>query len=150
MKNQMLPGIALIIVIAAATRHPPRPGKGRTGSSLSPSSGPARNRARHLIAVPQLTPSRAATARLLPPCAQASTSATARPDPCVVLRRLAQFSNMCRLSSDNTSGASLGSPIPQHTAGPPPCHHETDDLKRNTTQVVMSELKTGTLVVEHS
>jgi len=32
MKNQMLPGIALIIVIAAATRHPPRPGKGRTGA----------------------------------------------------------------------------------------------------------------------
>ena len=36
MKNQMLPGIALTIVIvaavAAATRHPPRPGSGRAGA----------------------------------------------------------------------------------------------------------------------
>ena len=32
MKNQMLPGIAMTIVITAATRHPPRAGKGRTGA----------------------------------------------------------------------------------------------------------------------
>ena len=32
MKNQVLPGIALTIVIAAATRYPPRPGNGRAGA----------------------------------------------------------------------------------------------------------------------
>ena len=39
----------------------------------SPSSRSRKNRARHLLTVWRLTPSRAATARLLPPCAQAST-----------------------------------------------------------------------------
>ena len=43
------------------------------GSSLSPSSRLARNRARHLFTVPRLTPSRAATAIFGPPSAQDST-----------------------------------------------------------------------------
>jgi hypothetical protein len=43
------------------------------GSSLSPSGRLRKNRARHLLTVPRLTPSRAATARLAPPSAQAST-----------------------------------------------------------------------------
>ena len=43
------------------------------GSSPSPSSRRARNRARHLVTVPRLTRSRAATAILLWPSAQAST-----------------------------------------------------------------------------
>jgi hypothetical protein len=62
-----------------------------------------------------LTPSRAATATLLPPCAQASTIRARKARPCAVRRRLAQFSNVCRSSSDNTSGANLGSGIsPAH------------------------------------
>ena len=54
------------------------------GSSDSPSSRPARKRARHLRTVLRSTPSRAATARLLPPCAQASTirDRNARPYAC--------------------------------------------------------------------
>ena len=43
------------------------------GSSPSPSSRFARNRARHLVTVVRLTPSRAATAILGAPSAQAST-----------------------------------------------------------------------------
>ena len=115
------------------------------GSSLSPSSRRARNRARHLTTVPRLTPSRAATATLLPPCAQASTIRARKATPCAVRRRLAQFSNVCRSSSDNTSGANLGSGISPAHARRRSCHHRPSDLKRNTTQVVMGELKTGTL-----
>ena len=101
--------------------------------------------ARHVLTVLRLTPSRAATARLLPPCAQASTIRARKARPCAVRRRLAQFSNVCRSSSDNTSGANLGSGIsPAHrtTAGPVTTVRAIWD---ETTQVVMGELKTGTL-----
>jgi len=81
------------------------------GSSVSPSSRSRKNRARHLVTVLRLTPSRAATARLLPPWAQASTIRARSARPCAVLRRLTQFSNVCRSSSDSTSGSSLGSGI---------------------------------------
>ena len=58
---------------------------------------------------------RAAIARLLPPSALASTIRARKARPCAALRRLAQFSSVCRSSSDNTSGASLGSGIsPAH------------------------------------
>jgi hypothetical protein len=82
------------------------------GSSLSPSSRPRRKRARHFVTVPRLTPSRAATAMLGPPSAQASTIRARRASPCAVLRRLAQLLNVRRSASDSTSGSSLGSPIP--------------------------------------
>ena len=89
------------------------------GSSPSPSSRRARNRARHRTTVPRLTPSRAATAVLLPPSAQASTIRARSAAPCAVLRRRDQFSKVRRSSSDSTSGASLGSGIPpaHRTAG---------------------------------
>src|SRR6266702_3421202 len=82
------------------------------GSSVNPSSRSCRNRARHLPTVMRLTPNRAATAMLLPPWAHASTIRARSARPCAVLRRLAQFSNLRRSSSDNTSGSSLVSPTP--------------------------------------
>jgi hypothetical protein len=122
--------------VGDGARHP------RRGSSPGPSRRLARERARHVLTVPRLTPSRAATARLPPPCAQASTIGARKARPCAVLRRLAQFSNVRRLSSDNTSGANLGSGIYPRRG---PCHYRTSDLERNTTQVVMGVLKTGSL-----
>jgi hypothetical protein len=89
------------------------------GSSLSPSSRFRKNRARHLLTVLRLTPSRAATARLLPPCAQASTIRARNARPCAVLRRLVQFSNVRRSASDNTSGSSLVSAITPADLRPP-------------------------------
>jgi hypothetical protein len=122
--------------------------RGTPGRGLSPSlsSRPARNRARHLVAVLRLTPSRAATARLLPPCAQASTIRARNARPCAVLRRLAQFSNVCRSSSDKHQRRQPGIwHLPSTPHDGSPCHHRPSDLKRNTSQVVMGELKTGTL-----
>ncbi len=68
------------------------------GSSPSPSSRRARNRARHLVTVPRLTPSRAATAILGPPSAQARTIRARSACPCAVLRRFAQFSSVGQIS----------------------------------------------------
>jgi len=82
------------------------------GSSVSPSSRSRRKRARHLLTVLKLTPSRAATAVLLLPSAQASTIRARSARPCAVLRRLTQFSKVRRSSSDSTSGFSLLSPMP--------------------------------------
>jgi hypothetical protein len=76
------------------------------GSSCSPSSRRVRNRARHTVTVRRLTPSRAATAVLLPPPAQASTIRARSAKPCAVLRRRDQFFKVRRSSSDSTSGAS--------------------------------------------
>jgi hypothetical protein len=81
------------------------------GSSPSPSSRRARNRARHMTTVPRLTPSRAATAVLLPPSAQASTIRARSAAPRAVLQRRDQFSKVRRSSSDSTSGANRGSGI---------------------------------------
>jgi hypothetical protein len=68
-----------------------------------------------MLTVLRLTPSRAATARLLPPSAQASTIRARNARPCAVRWRLAQLSKMRRSSSDNTSAANLGSAIsPAH------------------------------------
>ena len=77
------------------------------GSPDSPSSRSRKKRARHLLTVWRLTLSRAATARLLPPWAQASTIRARSAGPCAVLRRLTQFSNVRRSSSDSTNGSSL-------------------------------------------
>jgi len=55
------------------------------GSSGKPSSLSRRNRVRHLRTVVRLTPSRAAIATLLPPCAQASTIRAFSARPCAVL-----------------------------------------------------------------
>src|SRR6266852_4629297 len=88
------------------------------GSSLSPSSRARRKRLRHLATVARLTPSRAATAMLGPPSAQASTIRARKASPCAVLRRLAQLLNVRRSAPVNTSGSSLLSPIPPaHRAG---------------------------------
>ena len=94
------------------------------GSSLSPSSRLRKNRARHLLTVPRFTPSRAATAMLGPPSAQASTIRARKASPCAVLRRLAQLFSVRSSASDSTRGSSLLSPIPpahrasQHTGTP--------------------------------
>src|SRR5262249_33186109 len=67
---------------------------------------------------------RAATAALLWPSAHASTIRARSASPCAVFRRLAQFCNLCRSASDNTSGSSLLSPMPpahrRPTAPSPP------------------------------
>lgn len=70
--------------VGDSARHP------GAGSSPSPSSRRARNRARHLVTVPRLTRSRAATAVLLRPSAQASTICARSASPWAVLRRLDQ------------------------------------------------------------
>ena len=115
------------------------------GSSPSPSSRGARNRVRHFLTVARLTPSRAATAILGPPSAQASTIRARSASSCAVFRRFAQLSSVRRSVSDSTSGSSLVSPMPPADRGsegpsPPGC-----GLRRNTTHVVKEELKTGTL-----
>ncbi len=116
------------------------------GSSPSPSSRRARNRARHLVTVVRLTPSRAATAILGPPSAQASTIRARSASPCAVFRRFAQFSSVRRSASDSTSGSSL---VITHATSRPRIrrarHHLAADLRRNTTHVVKRKLKTGTL-----
>jgi hypothetical protein len=83
--------------IGEDARHPGR------GSSVSPSSRSRKDSACHLLTVLRSTPSRTATARLLPPWAQASTIRARNARPCAVLRRLTQFSTVCRSSSDSTS-----------------------------------------------
>src|SRR5262249_18639788 len=115
------------------------------GSSLSPSSRFRKKRARHLLTVPRLTPSRAATATLLPPCAQASTIRARNARPCAVLRRLAQFSNVRRSPPVSTSGSSLVSAMPPADLTPAAPSPPTSHLKQNTTQLAMRELKTGSL-----
>jgi hypothetical protein len=125
--------------VGDGARHP------RRGSSPGPSRRLARERARHVLTVPRLTPSRAATARLPPPCAQASTIGARKARPCAVLRRLAQFSNVRRLSSDNTSGANLGSGIyPTHrTTTALSLPHERSGTKQDSRGDGV--LKTGSL-----
>ena len=87
------------------------------GSSPSPSSRRARKRVRHFLTVVRLTPSRAATAILGPPSAQASTIRARSASPWAVFRRFAQFSSVCRSASDSTSGSSLVSPMPPADRG---------------------------------
>src|SRR5216684_1657579 len=115
------------------------------GSSDSPSSRSRRKRARHLLTVLRLTPSRAATARLLPPCAQASTIRARRARPCAALRRLTQFSNLRRSSSDSTSGSSLVSPIPPAERNRHPGDSPGTNLGHKTTHEVTDKLKTRSL-----
>jgi hypothetical protein len=103
------------------------------GSSVSPSSRPTSNRARHQVTVPRLTPSHAATAVLLRPSAQASTIRARSASPCAVLRRLAP----------SLQPLPLG--IGQHQRLQPAITHDISrpqtqnpvttepDLKRNTT-----------------
>ena len=79
-----------------------------------------RKRARHLRTVLRATPSRAATATLLPPPAQASTIRARSARPCAVLRRRIQFSNVRRSSEVSTSGSSLLSPMPPADRTHPP------------------------------
>ena len=115
------------------------------GSSLSPSSRARRKRLRHLATVPRLTPSRAATAMLGPPSAQASTIRARKASPCAVVRRLAQLPSVRRSASDNTSGSSLLSPIPPahrtarrtgtpQSQGPGPVVTKGDSCGAETTQ----------------
>ncbi len=115
------------------------------GSSPSPSSRLARKRARHLITVPRLTPSRADTAVLLRPSAQASTIRARSASPCAVLRRFAQFSRVRRSAPDSTSGSSLLSPITPADRGPRAPSPPSRELKRNTTHVATTILRTRTL-----
>ena len=125
-------------------RHPGR------GSSPSPSSRLARNRARHLVTVLRLTPSRAATAMLLCPSALASTIRARNARSCAVLRRFAQFSNVCCSSCDNTSGASTGSPILPAHCTPAALSSSNQSAEAKGDSSGDRELKTGTLdVSEH-
>src|SRR5262249_58068049 len=93
----------------------------------------------------RLTRSRAATAVLLRPPAQASTIRARSASPCAVFRRFAQFSSLRRSASDSTSGSSLVSPMPPAERGPGIPSPPSLDLRRNSTHVVVRELKTGTL-----
>src|SRR6266496_352658 len=117
------------------------------GSSPSPSSRLARKRVRHFLTVARLMPSRAATAILGPPSAQAKTIRARSASPCAVFRRFAQFSSVRRSASDSTSGSSLVSPMPPADRGPTASSPPSRDLKQNTTHVVMRKPKTGTLEV---
>jgi hypothetical protein len=127
----------LHVGIGDRPRHPGR------GSSPSPFSRLARNRARHLVTVLRLTPSRAATAMLLCPSALASTIRARNARSCAVLRRFAQFSNVCCSSCANTSGASTGSPIlPAHcTPAAPSSSNQSAEAKGDSSGD--RELKTG-------
>jgi len=104
-------------------------------------------RARHLLTVLRLTPSRAATAMWQPPCAHASTIRARMARPCAVLRRLTQFSNLRRSSSDNTSDSSQVSSIPQQNPTASPAIAPGRNLGHNTTHAVTERLKTGSLGV---
>jgi hypothetical protein len=86
------------------------------GSPVSPSRRFSRNRPRQQATVLRSARSRAATATLLPPSAQASTIRARWASPCAVLRRFTQFSSMRRSSSDGTTGSSLISAM--HPAEP--------------------------------
>jgi hypothetical protein len=103
---------------------------------------------RHFVTVVRLTPSRAATATLLRPSAQASTIRARSASPCAVFRRFAQFSSVRRSSSDKTSGSSLVSPMPPADRRPRATSPPDRGLRQNTTHVVKSELKTGTLAAK--
>ena len=117
------------------------------GSSPSPPSRRAKNRDRHFQTVVRLTPSRAATAILGPPSAQASTIRARSASPWAVFRRFAQFSSVRRSASDNTSGSNLVSPMPPADRGPTATSPPSRNLRRNATHVVTREHKTGTLGV---
>jgi len=99
-----------------------------------------------LRTVVRLTPSRAATATLLPPCAQASTIRARSARPCAVLRRLTQFSNVRRSSPVSTSGSSLLSAISPAQLTPQPGDRPGPEMRHKTTHVVTRELKTGSLL----
>jgi hypothetical protein len=96
------------------------------GSSPNPSSRAAKNRSRHFRTVARLMPSRAATAVLLRPSAQASTIRARSASPCAVLRRVAYPGNICRSASDSTSGSSLVSPIPPADRDASIRHHSAE------------------------
>jgi hypothetical protein len=114
------------------------------GSSPSPSRRQARNRARHLVTVPRLRPSRAATARLLPPSAQARTirARSARP--------AASPSSPASAARHETAPAAPAcyQPYRQQNArrGPTePQFPDQESPRRRTPHVVPLQLKTGTL-----
>jgi hypothetical protein len=83
------------------------------GSSCSPSSRAARNRARHLVTVGRDTPSATATFLFGVPSAHASTIRDRIASACAVFRRRAHPSKTCRSSALSTSGASFGLPTPE-------------------------------------
>src|SRR6185437_2037638 len=87
-----------------------RPGR---GSSFSPASRNARNRARHLPAVVLDIPSSAATSLTEPPSAQARMTRDRSARACAVFRRRAHPSRTWRSSSVSTTGSSFGLAIRQ-------------------------------------
>ena len=92
----------------------------------------------------------AATAMLLCPSALASTIRARNARSCAVLRRFAQFSNVCCSSCDNTSGASTGSPILPAHCTPAALSSSNQSAEAKGDSSGDRELKTGTLdVSEH-
>ena len=128
----------LHVGIGDRPRHPGR------GSSPSPSSRLARNRARHLVTVLRLTPSR--RPRL---CCYAlrrwparSVPATPGPAQCC---GASPSSLMCAVRPATTPAAPARDlRSSQHTALRPPCHHHrTCQLKLKATQVVIGNSRPG-------
>ena len=115
------------------------------GSSLSPSSRRARNRFRHLLTVLPADAQPAATAILVFPSAQASTIRARSASPCAVLRRFAHSPASAARPPTAPAAPACYHPYPQQTADHGRSHHQPG-LKRETTHVVKSEFKTGTLV----
>ena len=87
---------------------------------------------------------------LLCPSALASTIRARNARSCAVLRRFAQFSNVCCSSCDNTSGASTGSPILPAHCTPAALSSSNQSAEAKGDSSGDRELKTGTLdVSEH-
>jgi hypothetical protein len=91
----------------------------------------------------KMMPSRAATAMLLRPSAQASTIQARSASPCAVLRRSAQFSSVRRSAWDNTSGSSLVSPIPLADCRPRATSPPSRNLRLDATHVVTRNTRPG-------
>ena len=98
------------------------------GSSVSPSRRNSRKRPRQRATVRRSTRSRAATATLLPPSAQASTIRARSASPCAVLRRFTQFSSVRRSSSDSATGSSLVSAMHPAEPSPSPAKSPPDQI----------------------
>jgi hypothetical protein len=87
---------------------------------------------------------------LLCPSALASTIRARNARSCAVLRRFAQFSNVCCSSCDDTSGASTGSPILPAHCTPAALSSSDQSAEAKGDSSDDRELKTGTLdVSEH-
>jgi hypothetical protein len=110
-----------------------------------PSSRSRRKRVRHLRTVRRSMPSRAATATLFLSSAQASTIRARRARPCAVPRRLTSSLKCAAHLPTAPAVPASGLPYPQQTASASRAKERNPELWHKTTQVVSTELITGSL-----